>query len=123
MTATTLTLLTVLATLAFGAVYPWAYLPLFAAATAIGLLGMFRRRGVLPELRPLSAGLALLLLAVGAQLVPISRATLLLPLSIILFQGLRAIRSALLSKHVRTHVEEVGSQHRIRLRMVAIAQR
>jgi O-antigen ligase len=75
----TLTLLIVFATLTFGAVYPWSYLPLFGVATGLGLLGlagMFRRRAFPPGLRLLSVGLLLFLAAVGAQLVPLSRATL-----------------------------------------------
>jgi O-antigen ligase len=74
--STTLTLVTVFATLAFGAVYPWGYLPLFGVAACLGLVGLFQRRGFPPELRPLSIGLLLLLVAVGAQLLPLSRATL-----------------------------------------------
>jgi O-antigen ligase len=73
---TTVTLLIVVSTLAFGAVYPWAYLPLFGAAGCIGLLGGPRLRDGWPELRPLSIGLLLLISAVAAQLVPVSRATL-----------------------------------------------
>ena len=79
MVSATITLLIVLATLAFGAVYPWSYLPLFGAAACIGLvglIGMLRRRAFPPGLLPLSIGLLLLLVSVGVQLVPLSRATL-----------------------------------------------
>jgi len=40
------------ATLAFGAVYPWGYLPLFAASALIGVAAILRA-GVAPPLRPL----------------------------------------------------------------------
>jgi O-antigen ligase len=74
--STTLTLLIVLATLTFGAVYPWSYLPLFGSAACFGLVGMFDRREFPSGLRPLSIGLLLLFVAVGAQLVPLPSATL-----------------------------------------------
>ena len=45
-------------TLAFGAVYPWAYVPLFAAATIIGTIAFWRARAV-----PLSRPTRLLLVA------------------------------------------------------------
>lgn len=63
-----------LGTLAFGAVYPWGYLPLFAAAALIGLVGL--RHGVPREVRPVAIGLLLLWAAVAAQLLPMPRATL-----------------------------------------------
>ena len=70
-------LLIVSATLAFGAVYSWGYVPLFAAAACIGLTGVVRQRGVLPDApRTLSAALLLVALAVGGQLVPVPRTTL-----------------------------------------------
>jgi len=72
----TLTLLIVASTLAFGSVYPWSYLPLFAAAAGIGLLGLLRRGGPWRGLVPLTIGLLLLTCAVGVQLVPVSRAVL-----------------------------------------------
>ena len=64
-----------LAALAFGAVYPWGFLPVFAAAALIGLAGLFRG-GICRELRPIAAGLALLFTAVAGQLLPFPRATL-----------------------------------------------
>ena len=65
--------------LAFGAVYPWAYEPLLAACAVAGVWGLGRR---VPSVRrrvnlPVAAGLALVALAIGAQLVPVSRATIL----------------------------------------------
>ena len=68
--------LIVLATLAFGAVYPWGYLPLFAAAACIGLAGLVKQRGVPPASRAIAIGLLLVAVALGAQLVPVPRATL-----------------------------------------------
>jgi O-antigen ligase len=64
-----------LATLAFGAVYPWAYLPLYAAAALIGVITLVRG-GVRAELRPLTAALVLVWVAVGVQLVPMPRGLL-----------------------------------------------
>lgn len=59
-----------LATLAVGAVYPWAYLPLFAAAALIGLAGLLRR-GVRSEMRPLALSLLLVWTAGAIQLLPL----------------------------------------------------
>ena len=63
-----------LGTLAFGAVYPWGYLPLFTAAALIGLVGL--RHGIPREVRPVAVGLLVLWAAVAAQLLPMPRATL-----------------------------------------------
>lgn len=71
-----ISLLIVLATLAFGAVYPWGYLPLFVAAACIGLVGLVRQRGVPAEARALTIGLLLVAVVVGGQLVPVPRTTL-----------------------------------------------
>ena len=62
-----------LATLAFGAVYPWAYLPLFVSATTIGAIGI-GLHGVVPTLRPVAVGLALLSITVAIQLIPLPAA-------------------------------------------------
>ena len=59
-----------LGTLAFGAVYPWGYIPLFAIAAAIGGAGL-TRAGVRPPMRPVVAALLLLCAAAAAQLVPL----------------------------------------------------
>ena len=64
-----------LGTLAFGAVYPWGFLPLFAAAALVGLAGI-RHGRIQREVRPVAVGLVLLVVAVAAQLLPIPRATL-----------------------------------------------
>ena len=74
MVALVVTLIAV-AALAFGAVYPWAYLPLYAAAALIGLMTLVRG-GVRVELRPLATALVLVWIAVVVQLVPMPRALL-----------------------------------------------
>jgi hypothetical protein len=64
--------------LAFGAVYDWAYWPLLGAAAGAGVWGLVkrvprvRRRGSLP----LAIGLLLIAVAIGIQLVPLDRQTL-----------------------------------------------
>lgn len=63
----------VFATLAFGAVYPWAYLPAFAAAASIGLAGLVRARGLPDETRHIFLALSVVALAIGVQLVPLPR--------------------------------------------------
>lgn len=62
-------------TLAFGAVYAWAYVPLFATAALIGLAGLIRG-GLRPPMRPLACALLLVGAAGALQLVPLSRAGL-----------------------------------------------
>jgi len=59
-----------LGTLAFGAVYPWGYVPLFAIAAAIGIAGL-TREGVRPPMRPVVAALVLLCAAAAVQLAPL----------------------------------------------------
>lgn len=71
--AITLIVLIAAGTLAFGAVYPWAYLPLFAIAAMIGVTGI-RRGGIPPHARMLAVALALLCTAAVVQLVPLPRA-------------------------------------------------
>jgi hypothetical protein len=65
--------------LAFGAVYPWAYWGLLGACALVGIWGLVRP---VPRVRrrvvgPVAAGLVLVALAIGAQLIPLSRNTLL----------------------------------------------
>jgi O-antigen ligase len=71
-----ISLLIVSATAAFGAVYSWGYVPLFVAAACSGLVGLVRHRGVPLETRGIAIGLVCVALAVGAQLIPLSRSTL-----------------------------------------------
>ncbi len=61
--------------LAFGSVYPWAYLGLLAGCAIVGIWGLVRE---VPRVRrrrlgPVTLGLILLVSAIGAQLVPLSR--------------------------------------------------
>jgi hypothetical protein len=60
--------------LAFGAVYPWAYIPLAIACVGIGVFGFLAARRRVN--RPIAAGLALLAIATALQLVPLPMATL-----------------------------------------------
>lgn len=66
-----ISLLIVLSTLSFGAVYPWGYLPLFAAGALVGLAGVIRSRGIPASTRAVSFGLLLAGLGIAAQLVPV----------------------------------------------------
>ena len=63
---------------AFGAVYPWAYTPLFWAAAAIGLLGCFAPGSTSKPRVPwaMVTAAAVLAAAVGLQLVPLTPAQL-----------------------------------------------
>jgi hypothetical protein len=64
--------------LSFGAVYPWAYQPLLAALTVLGLWGLFGPAESRPRANgTLAIGLALLIAAVALQLAPLSHQTLL----------------------------------------------
>jgi hypothetical protein len=65
-----ISLILALGTLAFGAVYPWGYIPLFAIAAAIGIAGL-TREGVRRPMRPVAAALLVLCAAAAAQLVPL----------------------------------------------------
>jgi len=71
-----ISLVVVVGTLAFGAVYPWGYLPLFAIVACVGVAGLVRQRGIPTETRAISVGILLVALAIGGQLVPVPRATL-----------------------------------------------
>ncbi|MCX6544995.1 MAG: O-antigen ligase family protein [Acidobacteria bacterium] len=64
--------------LAFGAVYDWAYWPLLAAGAIVGVWGLLRH---VPRVRrraggALLLGILLVAAAIGAQLIPVDRATL-----------------------------------------------
>ena len=58
--------------LAFGAEYPWAYAPLLIFAATIGALSLAAPGGARSEFRPLVVPLALVLAAVGLQLIPLA---------------------------------------------------
>ena len=68
-------LLVALGTLAFGAVYPWGFVPLFGAAAAIGVAGLYRT-GLPPRLRPLALALFAVCAAGTVQLLPMPPAVL-----------------------------------------------
>jgi O-antigen ligase len=59
--------------LAFGAVYPWAYWPLFGVAAMIGVAGLIDGRRRNAPGWPLALGGLLFVAAVGLQLVPLPR--------------------------------------------------
>lgn len=68
-----LTLTLAWGTFAFGAVYPWAYIPLAAACSAVGAIGLLigRRGAPVPVMRPL-IGALVALMAIGLlQIVPL----------------------------------------------------
>ncbi len=58
--------------LSFGAVYPWAYLPLFAGCAVVGAAAWLERGRAARNDIGLLASLALLAVVVGLQLVPLS---------------------------------------------------
>jgi hypothetical protein len=62
--------------LAFGAVYPWAFIPLFVACVAVGGLAFFQRTCTSNIELVLGAALALLIAAIALQLVPLSADTI-----------------------------------------------
>ncbi len=59
--------------LAFGAVYPWAYIPLFAGCAIAGVAMLPAGRGRVDVDRTLARSLAVLLVAILLQLVPLPR--------------------------------------------------
>ena len=66
---TLLATLIALATLAFGGVYFWGFVPLFGAAAVIGVAGLYRT-GLHPALRTVAFALVVVCVAGTAQLVP-----------------------------------------------------
>jgi len=64
--------LVVVATVSFGAVYPWGYIPMAGVAGVIAAVSYLQRRErALPRRDPLSVALLLFIAAVGVQLVPL----------------------------------------------------
>ena len=61
---------------AFGAVYPWAYWPLFAGCLLVGAALFLRRRVESSRVKPLAIALAGLAVAVALQLIPLPVAAL-----------------------------------------------
>ena len=68
--------LTAWGALTFGAVYPWAFLPLFAGCAVLGAGTLFQRRRGATIDGPLAISLALLLAAITLQLVPVPAGTI-----------------------------------------------
>src|SRR5437588_4561513 len=62
--------------LAFGAVYSWAYVPLFAGCAVLGVAAAFRRVALGKTNRTLAISLAVLIAAIGVQLIPVSIGTI-----------------------------------------------
>jgi O-antigen ligase len=62
--------------LAFGAVYPWAYTPLAIGVAVIGLLDLIVTRGGRAPIAAMATGLTFIGLAISAQLIPFSPTTL-----------------------------------------------
>jgi hypothetical protein len=56
---------------AFGAVYPWAFIPLFGGCTLLGAAGLMQRRVAAPIHRTLAVALVCLLGAISVQLLPL----------------------------------------------------
>jgi O-antigen ligase len=56
---------------AFGAVYPWAFIPLFGGCALLGTVALCQRREAVPLDRRLAIALGCLVLAMSLQLVPI----------------------------------------------------
>jgi len=61
---------------AFGAVYPWAYWPLFAATAAIGILHLKGDRSAAPVNTAVAGAFAVVAAAVALQLVPLPQAVI-----------------------------------------------
>lgn len=57
--------------LTFGAVYPWAFLPLFAGCAVVGTAAMLQRTGGGRTEILLAASLAVVVVAIGVQLIPL----------------------------------------------------
>jgi hypothetical protein len=76
--ATATLILTAWGALAFGAVYPWAFVPLFAGCAIVGATALLQRsRTGRTDLTPaLPAALVLLVAAIGIQLIPMSARTI-----------------------------------------------
>jgi O-antigen ligase len=57
--------------LSFGAVYPWAFTPLYVGCAAVGIAGFLQRKRAAATDLPLAISLALLTVAVAVQLLPL----------------------------------------------------
>jgi len=76
--ATATLLLTAWGALAFGAVYPWAFVPLFIGCVAVGAVALLQRSGAdrTDNTLALAVPLVLLVAAIGIQLIPMSARTI-----------------------------------------------
>jgi O-antigen ligase len=62
--------------LAFGAPYPWAFIPLYAGCAVVGLCGFLPGQKTTRTDVPLGASLAILAFVIGVQLVPLQVSTI-----------------------------------------------
>ena len=62
--------------LAFGAPYPWAFIPLYVGCAVVGLCGFLSGQKTTRTDVPLGASLAILTIAIGLQLVPLQASTI-----------------------------------------------
>lgn len=62
--------------LAFGAVYPWAYVPLMAGVALLGVWALASKKRIATTPSSLKVGLLLVAIAISVQLVPLPRQTL-----------------------------------------------
>lgn len=74
--STAISLVIVLATAAFGAVYAWGYVPLLVAAALIGVYAISRNHDVPREISALAIAIFVTAGAVVAQIIPVSRGVL-----------------------------------------------
>jgi len=68
--------LTAWGVLAFGAVYPWAFTPLFVGCGVVGVASLLQRNGTGKTEVAMAVSLALFVAAVGIQLLPLSAGTI-----------------------------------------------
>jgi O-antigen ligase len=62
--------------LAFGAPYPWAFIPLYAGCALVGIAGLLSRQKTSQTDVVLAAALAALAIAIGVQIVPLPSSTI-----------------------------------------------
>lgn len=61
---------------AFGAVYPWAYVPLAVASALLGVIGLVQRQGMRPPISRVAIALCLVVGAAAVQLAPLPEGVL-----------------------------------------------
>src|SRR5215831_5379686 len=62
--------------LSFGAVYPWAFAPLYAGCAAVGVMALLQRQRTTATDVPLAVSLMLLTIAIAVQLIPLQAETI-----------------------------------------------